>query len=65
MKTMQNEFLDYMLSVYREFIITETENADYVAILCGGTKDMAKKQKLILVYRFVLSTCQVVIIRVQ
>jgi hypothetical protein len=38
---MQNEFLDYMLSVYEEFIIRETENADYVAIFCDRTKDTA------------------------
>jgi hypothetical protein len=48
---MQNEFLDCMLSVYGKFIIKETENADYVPILCDRTKNTAKNQQLILVFR--------------
>jgi hypothetical protein len=42
-----------MLSVYRELIFKEIQNADYVAIICEGTNDKAKKQQLYLIHRYV------------
>ncbi|XP_049441605.1 uncharacterized protein LOC125894323 [Epinephelus fuscoguttatus] len=52
-KTVQNELLDCMLSVLREYIIEEIRSADFVSIQGDETKDISTYCQLVLVICYI------------
>uniref|UniRef100_H3A6X8 HAT C-terminal dimerisation domain-containing protein n=1 Tax=Latimeria chalumnae TaxID=7897 RepID=H3A6X8_LATCH len=52
-KTIQNELLDCMLEVTRDFIIQQLRNTEYVAIQADDTTDVSTKCQSVLVYRYI------------
>ena len=52
-KTVQNELLDCMLSVLREYIIDEIKSADFVSIQADETTDISTHCQLVLVFRYI------------
>ncbi|XP_042213104.1 zinc finger MYM-type protein 1-like [Homarus americanus] len=52
-KTVQNELLDCMLDVAREFIVKQLRSTEYVAIHVGDTTDVSTKCQSALVYRYI------------
>ncbi|XP_071371303.1 zinc finger MYM-type protein 1-like [Centroberyx affinis] len=52
-KTVQNELLDCMLSVLKDYILEEVKNADYLAIQADETTDISTHCQLVLVLRYI------------
>ncbi|XP_074476999.1 zinc finger MYM-type protein 1-like [Sebastes fasciatus] len=52
-KTVQNELLDCMLSVVRDYILEEVKNADFIAIQADETTDISTHCQLVLVLRYI------------
>ncbi|KAJ3581611.1 hypothetical protein NHX12_016456 [Muraenolepis orangiensis] len=52
-KTVQNELLDSMLSVLREYILEEVNSADFIAIQADKTTDVSTYCQLVLVLRYI------------
>ncbi|XP_064180996.1 zinc finger MYM-type protein 1-like isoform X1 [Anguilla rostrata] len=51
--TVQNELLDCMLSVSKDYILEEVKNADYLAIRVDETTDISTHCQLVLVLRYI------------
>ncbi|KAJ8335756.1 hypothetical protein SKAU_G00390980 [Synaphobranchus kaupii] len=52
-KTVQNELLDCMYDVLREHIIKEVQSSDFLSIQADETMDIATKNQLVLVLRYI------------
>ncbi|XP_033988919.1 uncharacterized protein LOC117484596 [Trematomus bernacchii] len=52
-KTVQNELLDCMLSVCKDYILEEVKNASYLAIQADETTDISTHCQLVLVLRYI------------
>ena len=52
-KTVQNELLDCMLSVVRDYILEEVKNADFISIQADETTDISTHCQLVLVLRYI------------
>uniref|UniRef100_H3ADY7 TTF-type domain-containing protein n=1 Tax=Latimeria chalumnae TaxID=7897 RepID=H3ADY7_LATCH len=52
-KTIQNELLDCMLEVTRDFIIQQLRNTEYVAIQADDTTDVSTRCQSVLVYQYI------------
>lgn len=52
-KTVQNELLDCMLSVPKDYILEEAQKADYLAIQVDETTDIYSHCQLVLVLRYI------------
>ena len=51
-KSIQNELLECMLNVFREEILAEIEEAEFVSILADETTDISEKFQLVIVLRY-------------
>lgn len=51
-KTIQNELLDCMLSVIKEYILEEVKSTDFIAIQADETTDISTHCQLVLVLRY-------------
>lgn len=58
-KTIQNELLDCMLEVIRDYIIQQLRTTDYVAIQADDTTDVSTKTQSVLVFRYIDGNCKV------
>ncbi len=52
-KTVQNELLDSMLSVVKDYILEEVTAADFIAIQADETTDVSTRCQLVLVLRYI------------
>ncbi|XP_051233811.1 zinc finger MYM-type protein 1-like [Dicentrarchus labrax] len=52
-KTIQNELLDCMLSVLKDYILEEVKSADFIAIQADETTDVSTHCQLVLVLRYI------------
>lgn len=55
-KTIQNELLDSMLVVARNFILKEMEQAEFVAIQADETTDISVRNQLVLIVRYTIGS---------
>ena len=51
-KTIQNELLECMLEVFREEILSEIEETEFVSVLADETTDISEKFQLVIVLRY-------------
>lgn len=51
-KIIQNELLDFILTVARNNILTEINNSDFVAIIVDETTDISNTFQLALIFRY-------------
>lgn len=51
-KTVQNEILDCMLEVCRDYISEEIKKANYLAVMADETTDVTTLQQMVIIYRY-------------